>query len=321
MNAKNSDFGSFAQDVLLGLSSNPKTLSSKYFYDAKGDKLFQDIMALPEYYLTRKEFEILENQHKEILETVLESGEPFNLVELGAGDGLKTKILLRYLQAMKVDFSYFPIDFSGSVLKELKESLAQEMPDLNVKTIENTYRGALKEKAWDNGKRSLILFLGSNLGNFQISEAYDILDHLMIGVNHSDWVMIGFDLKKNPQTILNAYNDPTGVTKAFNLNLLARINEELGANFDLDSFIHWPTYDPMSGECRSYLVSTKKQKVYFSSNQETIHFEAFESIFMEVSKKYNLIEIGELAERSGFEVIQDFTDPELYFADCLWQKK
>lgn len=321
MNAKNSDFGSFAQDVLLGLSSNPKTLSSKYFYDEKGDKLFQDIMALPEYYLTRKEFQILESQHEQILRPVLESGEPFNLVELGAGDGLKTKILLRYLRDNQVDFSYFPIDFSGSVLKELKESLVQEMPDLKVTTIENTYRGALKEKAWDNGKRSLILFLGSNLGNFQLKEAYEILDHLMIGTNHSDWVMIGFDLKKHPQIILNAYNDPTGVTRAFNLNLLARINKELGANFDLDSFIHWPTYDPISGECRSYLVSTKRQQVYFSSNQETIHFEAFESIFMEVSKKYNLIEIGELAERSGFKVIQNFTDPETYFADCLWQKK
>jgi L-histidine Nalpha-methyltransferase len=321
MNAKNSDFGSFAQDVLLGLSSNPKTLSSKYFYDAKGDKLFQEIMALPEYYLTRKEFEILESQHKQILEPVLESGESFNLIELGAGDGLKTKILLRYLQEKKVDYSYFPVDFSGSVLKELKDSLTQEMPDLKVTSIEDTYRGALKERAWDNGKRSLILFLGSNLGNFQLKEAYEILDHLMIGANHSDWVMIGFDLKKDPQTILNAYNDPTGVTKAFNLNLLARINKELGANFDLDSFIHWPTYDPISGECRSYLVSTKKQQVNFSSNQETIHFEVFEPIFMEVSKKYNLIEIGELAERSGFKVIKNFTDPENYFADCLWQKK
>ncbi len=321
MNAKNSDFGTFGQDVLLGLQSNPKTLSSKYFYDATGDKLFQEIMALPEYYLTRKEFEILEQQHQQILKSVLESSEPFNLVELGAGDGLKTKILLRYLQSQNVTFSYFPIDFSGSVLAELKESLSQEMPELEVKTIENTYRGAMKEKAWENGRKSLILFMGSNLGNFQLKEAYEILDHIRIGTNHSDYVMIGFDLKKSPQIILDAYNDKTGVTKAFNLNLLHRINQELGANFDLESFVHWPTYDPILGECRSYLVSLKVQKVYFEAMDETIHFDAYEPIFMEVSKKYSLREIDNLAERSGFKVIENFTDRESYFADCLWQKK
>jgi dimethylhistidine N-methyltransferase len=321
MNAKNSDFGTFGQDIVLGLSAQPKTLSSKYFYDAKGDKLFQDIMALPEYYLTTKEFEILESQHEEILKPIIESGEPFNLVELGAGDGLKTKILLRYLLAKNVDFSYYPIDFSGWVLEELTESLAKEMPDLEVHSIQNTYRGALQEKKWENGKKSLILFLGSNLGNFQLKEAFEILDHLMIGTNHSDWVMIGFDLKKNPQTILSAYDDTSGVTKAFNLNLLARINRELAGNFDLDSFVHWPTYDPISGECRSYLVSTKKQKVHLAALNETLYFKAFESIFMEVSKKYSQEEIEELARRSGFKVIENFTDSETYFADCLWQKK
>jgi len=320
MNAKNSDFGTFGQDVVLGLNAQPKTLSSKYFYDAKGDKLFQDIMALPEYYLTRKEFEILESQHEEILKPIIESGEPFNLVELGAGDGLKTKILLRYLLAKNIDFTYYPIDFSGSVLEELKESLAEEMPDLEVHSIQNTYRGALQEKKWENGKNSLILFLGSNLGNFQMKEAYEILDHLMIGTNHSDWVMIGFDLKKHPQTILTAYDDSTGVTKAFNLNLLTRINRELDADFDLNSFVHWPIYDPISGECRSYLVSIKKQKVHLAALNETFHFDAFESIFMEVSKKYSQEEIDVLAHRSGFKVIENFTDSETYFADCLWQK-
>ena len=123
MSAKNIDLGNFAQDVLLGLNSKPKSIPSKYFYDAKGDKLFQEIMAMPEYYLTRKEFEILETQFRAILSRILELGAPFNLVELGAGDGLKTKILLRYLISIKADFNYFPIDFSGSVLQELSLAL------------------------------------------------------------------------------------------------------------------------------------------------------------------------------------------------------
>jgi dimethylhistidine N-methyltransferase len=320
MNAKNSDFGTFAQDISLGLNSTPKTLSSKYFYDAKGDKLFQQIMALPEYYLTRKEFEILEKQHEEILKPILDLGVPFNLVELGAGDGVKTKILLRYLESKTVEFTYYPIDFSGSVLEELVDDLRQEFPNLKVTAIENTYRGALRDKAWDNGKLSLILFMGANLGNFQLQEAFEILDHLRIGSSYKDFVLIGLDLKKDPQTILNAYHDSHGVTEAFNLNLLHRINRELEADFNDDDFVHWPTYDPVSGECRSYLVSKKKQTVNIHRLDQAIHFDAFESIFMEVSKKYSLEEIKDLADRSGFKHIQNFTDSEDFFVNSLWQK-
>lgn len=320
MNAKNSDFGSFAQDVLLGLSSNPKTLSSKYFYDAKGDKLFQQIMALPEYYLTRKEFEILENRHEEILKPILDLGVPFNLVELGAGDGQKTKILLRYLESKQAAFSYFPIDFSATVLKELVDDLEVIFPNLAVSAIENTYRGALREKSWENGRITLILFMGANLGNFQLPEAFEILDHLRIGSSHDDFVLIGLDLKKDPQTILNAYHDSQGITEAFNINLLHRINRELEADFDADAFIHWPTYDPISGECRSYLVSKKKQIINIRRLNQSIHFEAHEPIFMEVSKKYSLREIEDLADRSGFKHIQNFTDPDNFFVNSLWKK-
>jgi len=321
MNAKNSDYGSFGQDVIFGLNSTPKTLSSKYFYDGKGDKLFQQIMDLPEYYLTRKEFEILQTRHEEILAPIIALGTGFNLVELGAGDGLKTKILLHYLNSVQADFTYFPIDFSSSVLEELTESLADELPDMKVKPLEDTYRGALKHREWDNGKPTLILFLGSNLGNFSEDEALDVLDHLRVGTSKSDMVLIGFDLKKNPQTILNAYNDSGGVTKAFNFNLLSRINQQFDADFDVEKFVHWPTYDPVSGECRSYLVSTEDQKINLKELGQVIYFEAFESIFMEVSKKYSISEIQKLADRSGFEVMENFLDSEHYFADVLWRKK
>lgn len=321
MTSKNLDFGTFAQDVMIGLSANPKTLPSKYFYDAKGDKLFQKIMALPEYYLTRKEFEIVENQYEAILVPILNLGQSFNLVELGAGDGLKTKILLRYLDKQKAEFEYFPVDFSGSVLQELKESLATEFPKLKVTSVEDTYRGALKKRAWENGKPNLILFLGSNLGNFSREEAYDVLDHLRIGANHNDFVLIGIDLKKSPQIILDAYHDPAGVTRDFNLNLLERINRELNGDIDLAYFIHWPSYDPVSGECRSHLVSLKDQTINLKALDQSFYFEAFEPIFTEISKKYSLSEIDKLAERGGFVTIENFTDSEQYFADVLWQRK
>jgi L-histidine N-alpha-methyltransferase len=166
----------------------------------------------------------------------------------------------------------------------------------------------------------LILFMGANLGNFQLQEAFEILDHLRIGSSYEDFVLIGLDLKKDPQTILNAYHDSKGVTEAFNLNLLTRINRELGADFNEDSFLHWPTYDPISGECRSYLVSKKKQTVNINGINQAIHFDAFEPIFMEVSKKYSLGEIQDLANRAGFKHIQHFTDSENLFVNSLWQK-
>ncbi len=321
MTAKNSDFGSFAQDVLLGLSSNPKTLSSKYFYDAKGDKLFQQIMALPEYYLTRKEYEILKSKHELILASILSQDKPFNLVELGAGDGMKTKILLRYLTQLNIDFTYYPVDFSGSVLEELEESLLEELPELVVNPIQDTYRNSLKKQVWEDGRPNLILFMGANLGNFGVDEAKNIIDHLRVGTKKGDLVLIGFDLKKNPQTILDAYHDNVGVTREFNLNLLDRINRELDADFDRDSFVHWPTYDPVSGECRSYLVSLTAQQVAIGALNQTFDFKAFESIFTEISKKYSLSEIEHLASLGGFEVKENFMDSEGYFADVLWVKK
>lgn len=321
MNAKNTDFGTFAQDVMLGLNSTPKTLPSKYFYNAKGDKLFQKIMALPEYYLTRKEYEILEGQCQQILASILSRNEPFNLVELGAGDGMKTKILLRYLVGRKAEFTYYPVDFSGSVLAELEDSLANELPGLEVKPIQDTYRDSLKKQEWENGRPNLILFLGANLGNFGADEAKNIVDHLRVGTKKSDLVLLGFDLKKDPQTILNAYHDKQGVTREFNMNLLDRINEELDADFDRGSFTHWPTYDPVSGECRSYLVSQKNQVVTIGALNQTFEFEAFESIFTEISKKYSLSEISVLAALGGFEVKQNFVDSEGFFADVLWEKR
>ena len=159
------------------------------------------------------------------------------------------------------------------------------------------------------------------MGNFSREEAYDILDHLRIGANHNDFVLIGIDLKKNPQIILDAYHDPAGVTRDFNLNLLERINRELNGDIDLDSFIHWPSYDPVSGECRSHLVSLKDQTINLKALDQSFYFEAFEPIFTEISKKYSLSEIEKLAERGGFVTIENFTDSEQYFADVLWQRK
>ncbi|WP_143961507.1 L-histidine N(alpha)-methyltransferase [Litoribacter populi] len=310
----------FAQDVLQGLSSPQKSLPSKYFYDEKGDKLFQAIMALPEYYLTRTEYAILESYKDKILAPFIKTNQPFNLVELGAGNGLKTKILIRFLCDQKVEFTYFPIDISGNVLRELEDDLTEICPQLIVNSITGTYRNSLKDKIWNNGDQTLMLFLGSNYGNFLEEDAKELLQKITESLQPGDGLLMGFDLKKDPELILAAYNDVKGVTRDFNLNLLERINRELGANFVLDKFKHWPVYNPVSGECKSYLVSLEQQDVHLEALNKTFHFNKAEPIFTEVSKKYGLHDIADLSREKGFDVVNNFMDEEAFFSDSLWVK-
>src|SRR5690554_4451281 len=253
---------SFAKDIMAGLGADNKFIPSKYLYDEKGSRIFQSIMNLPEYYLTRAEFDILEEYKEGILRPIAANGRKFNLVELGAGDGLKTKILIKYLWENTVEFEYYPVDISSSSLKGLKESLEKEFEGILVNPIEGTYGLSLSEKRWQNDRPSLMLFLGSNMGNFLKGEAMSLLQEVSGSLNSGDMLLAGFDLKKDPALILKAYNDSQGVTRDFNLNLLARINRELGGDFDLSKYKHWPLYDPVRGECKSYLISMEKQRVH-----------------------------------------------------------
>ncbi|MBD8490492.1 L-histidine N(alpha)-methyltransferase [Echinicola sp. CAU 1574] len=310
----------FARDVSVGLSGNNKFLSSKYFYDHKGDELFQKIMQLPEYYLTRKEFSILEEHHRCIMERILDFPE-FNMVEMGAGDGLKTKILLEYLYNQKANFTYYPIDISGNVLKQLETSLHVSYPGIEVSPIVSNYKNALQDPLWNRKTKTLLLFLGANIGNFVWDDAVKVLRKIARSLQEGDMALIGFDFKKDPELILRAYDDSQGVTKDFNLNILTRINKELGGNFDLTKFKHWPVYNPVNGECRSYLVSLVEQEVTIEALKQRFKFKKAEAIHTEVSKKYDKDELLLLAEDSGFEVLENFEDCDGYFTDSLWRKK
>ena len=305
---------SFEQDVLAGLTSANKQLPSKYFYDAKGDELFQQIMHLDEYYLTRKELEIFETHKKAILETISD-GEPFRIIELGAGDGLKTKILLKYFLNNNANFTYTPVDISGNVLEILEENLLEEMPELKIEAYQGDYFAALKDIS-TNPERDIVFFLGSNVGNFTKEEAVGFLSDLRNYLKINDLLFMGVDLKKDPSMILNAYNDGQGVTREFNLNLLDRINTELDANFNRENFLHYPYYNPHTGECRSYLISKVRQDVIIAG--QTISFRAWESIFMEVSKKYDEVQLNHLARQTGFDPLTSFNDAESWFADVVW---
>lgn len=310
----------FALDVKKGLDESPKTLPSRYFYDEKGDNLFQKIMDLDEYYLTRAEFEIFVRQKDEILKSFLGNESSFRLVELGAGDGTKTKVLLSHFLEKKTSFTYSPIDISGNVLEQLEEDLSEELPALKVEPIVGEYFSALEELASNDTSKEVVLFLGSNIGNFDRASGVEFLSHIRENLSVGDMLLIGFDLMKSPEKILSAYNDKEGVTKAFNLNLLTRINNELGANFNVENFDHFPTYDPLTGETKSHIISKKQQTVYIESLDESFSFDAWEAIHTEVSQKYSMKMIEAYAAEAGFEIVHNFMDSNQYFVDSLWRR-
>lgn len=310
----------FAEDVLIGLSSLPKYLSSKYFYNKKGDELFQQIMHMPEYYPTDCELDIFKNHKQQMLQYFTGSRDFFDLIEFGAGDGMKTKILLEHFLQQKASFKYLPIDISANILHELNKDLQKNLPQLQVQTLQGDYFETLASLNLVDDRKKVVLFLGSNIGNFSPAGTEDFLRHLHKNLAKGDMLLTGFDLKKDPSVILKAYNDPHGITKAFNLNLLQRINDELDADFDLNTFRHYPYYDPVSGESRSYLISEKEQEVHIKALNSKFHFYAWEAIHTEISRKYDLHFIHSLASKIGFEPVDDFFDENNYYVDSLWRK-
>ena len=309
--------GTLAYDVLAGLIKYPKTLSSKYFYDAKGSKLFEQIMQLPEYYPTRCEAQILETHKQQLLELCRQ--DYYHLVDLGAGDAAKTSILIDYFYKNNLSFEYIPVDISPSAVQELTENLHQKYPSLPVRSVAIDYFSALQ---WIHNQvpgRKLVLFLGSNIGNFTTEECKQFLSTIWQLLDEDDRLLTGFDLKKNATVIRNAYNDASGVTAEFNRNLLQRINIELGGNFNLDTFEFYASYDPVSGFVKSYMISKKAQQVYIEAFKRSFDFEAWETIHMENSRKFGIREIEELALACRYEVETHLFDSQQYFTDSIWK--
>ncbi len=307
----------FAHDVLTGLSSEEKFLSSKYFYDETGDKMFQQIMDLDEYYLTKCEFEILESHKDSLLEKFSNHMLPFQLVEFGAGDGLKTKILISHFMNAHADFSYLPIDISRHALDNLMDDLNRTYPELNGQAIHGDYFQGLR--TLNGAVPKAVLFLGSNIGNFRPLKAKDFLAEMRNYIGMNDKILIGFDLKKDPEVIRKAYDDSQGITRAFNMNLLSRINTELDGEFIIENFEHTPVYDPDSGAAESFLVSNANQTVYIGKLNQSFKFAAGEKIFTEVSQKYDMNDIADLARWSGFRIAANYYDDRKYFVDSLWE--
>lgn len=309
----------FADDILKGLSDSPKHLSSKYFYDDEGSRLFVEIMKLPEYYLTRSELEIFTNQAADIYRALGADHETFDLLELGAGDGSKTSLLVEHFIEEESDFRYIPVDISKEALGYLTAKFKEKFPKLEIIPEAGDYFETLETLSSQSQRRKIILFLGSNIGNFLGEQAIAFFKGLRGSMNKSDLLFVGFDLHKNPKTILNAYDDTRGITSRFNLNLLKRINRELGANFKVEEFLHYASYHPIEKAARSFLISQKKQTVHIEALNKSFEFEQWEPIFMEISQKYDMKTIESLAAASGFEIVRNFFDSNSFYVDSLWR--
>ena len=311
-----SDRQALAEEVLVGLSETPKSLPSRFFYDEAGSSLFQAITDLEEYYPTRVEHGILEDHSVALLERF--RGVPFNLIDLGAGDGRKTRVVLEQATQLGLDVRYVPIDISESAMQGLVADMGARFPQMPIRGLVSEYTAGVRWLGQQSDRANLLLFLGSNIGNFAKAQARAFLRRLWLALNPHDRVLVGFDLKKDIELLLAAYNDKEGVTARFNLNLLNRLNRELGADFDVTNFRHFATYNVFSGAMESYLVSMVQQSVHIRSLQATFTFAPWEPIHTEYSYKYLVSDIDNLAAHSGFTPEARFFDDKHWFCDALW---
>jgi L-histidine N-alpha-methyltransferase len=308
----------FADDVRAGLTATSKHLSCRFFYDERGSKLFEAICDLPEYYLTRAEREILDTYSEAIAAQVLED---VTVVELGSGSGVKTQVLIEALLAQQMSLLYMPVDISPTALEDSAKVLLDRFSDLEIVAVSAEYQSGLRrvKKTVDGSK--LVLWLGSSVGNFTRSDAAQFLSSVRESMGAGDQLLMGVDLRKERVVLEAAYDDAQGVTAQFNLNLLGRINRELGGHFDEDAFRHKAVYDEDEGRVEMYLVSTHHQVVTIDNLGLDVSFEAGEVIFTEPSYKYSLAEIDTLAENSGFEMVQQWFDREQRFSLSLMGMK
>ena len=309
---------SFAEDVRRGLSAKPKFLLPHYFYDALGSALFNAICELPEYYVTRAETEILTRHAAEIAAAFGEPARPVQrMVELGSGSARKSRLLIEALLARQEELEYVPVDVDAGVLETSAAALLDEFAELTIHAVCADFRDpavALRDIIEPDG-RTVVLFLGSSIGNLDFDAAASMLASLRTLLAPGDALFLGADLKKSKEVLEPAYDDPLGVTASFNLNLLGRINRELGGDFDLAAFAHRAFYNEAEGRIEMHLVSRRAQTVRVGANQYS--FAEGESIHTENSYKYDDATLAALAARAGYRSERRWTDAKGWFADLL----
>jgi L-histidine Nalpha-methyltransferase len=301
----------FARDVRVGLTAVPKWLPCCYFYDAEGSRLFEEICSLPEYYLTRTERDILAQRAAEIAGRF---PEPIALVELGSGSAAKTRLLIEAFLQRHRCLRYVPVDISPSILEDSSLALLDEYPRLEIVAVAAEYADGLAHLRAVTDHPKLILWLGSNVGNLDRPKAAAFLRQVRRTMTERDRLLIGIDLRKACTILERAYDDSLGITARFNLNLLARINQELGGNFDLAAFRHRAIYNEDLGRVEMHLESLHSQRVRIQALETEVRFAAGETIHTENSYKYSPDEIETMCGGAGYQLEQQWLDDESRFS-------
>jgi L-histidine N-alpha-methyltransferase len=306
------DNEAFARDIRAGLTTKPKWLPAKYFYDQLGSRLFEAICCLPEYYLTRAEAEILSLYANEMADVVKA---PKRLIELGSGSAEKTRFLIDAFMRRQEHLHYIPVDISRPSIELSSKELLRLFPGLTITGYAADYFTALEEFGHSRFEgRTVALFLGSNIGNFAPDDALEFLRRVRSVLEPGDVLLLGADLKKPAEILVPAYDDRLGVTAAFNLNLLVRINRELGGDFDIGKFSHRALYNEPASRIEMHLVSRERQVVSIAGLDLRARFDEGESIHSESSYKYDLDLLTEYGHRAGFSLVQTWFDPGRRFS-------
>lgn len=307
------DADGFAPAVSSGLAARPKSLPCRFFYDAEGSRLFEEICLLPEYYPTRTEAAILASRATEIAEAV---GEGAALAELGSGSSVKTRLLIEAFLERQEVLHYAPVDISVGFLEETARGLLDRYEGLSVTAIAAEYHDAIPHLPPHDGPR-LVLFLGSNVGNLEEDEAVSLLGAVAATLDPRDRLLVGFDRLKEQAVLERAYDDAAGVTARFNKNLLARANRELGAGFDLDAFDHAAPFVAERSRVEMRLVSRKSQEVRVAALDRPFSFEEGEAIHTESCHKYALADVDRIAHAASLRVDRLWSDPREWFTVAL----
>ena len=305
------DLDTFGAEVEAGLMADRKTLPCRFFYDEVGSELFEGICELPEYYLTRSEREILDARADEIAR-LFQS--PITLAELGSGSSSKTRLLIEALLRAHGGLRYVPVDISKTMLETSSLDLLDRYEALEIRAIASEYEVGLRHLRRETGRPKLIAWLGSTIGNLSRDEAADFLGRVRRAMSPHDRFLVGIDLRKDREVLESAYDDNAGVTARFNINLLERINRELGGEFDIDRFTHRAVWDEPKGRVEMHLVSSSDQRVRIRDLELDIEFASGESIHTESSFKYSVEEIDRLAENAGLAVEHRWLDRKQLFS-------
>ncbi|AFY61331.1 L-histidine N(alpha)-methyltransferase [Synechococcus sp. PCC 6312] len=309
--------GRDGEDVIWGLSQPLKTVLPQYFYDGRGSQLFEQICQLPEYYPTRTELGILQRFATDIVEIT----GACELVELGSGSSLKTRILLDTAQAWGLPLHYLPIDVSGSILKESALALLTDYPNLAVTGIISTYEQGLSHLPPRKLPERMISFLGSTLGNLTPEECEQFFQWIQTSLKPAEYFLLGVDLVKPPGILAAAYNDEQGITAQFNLNLLSHLNWRFDGNFNLNAFQHRAIYNSQAQQIEMYLVSLESQQITLNALDFTCEFQPGELLHTEISRKFNLEQIQAQLRHHQLETVQAWTDEQDWFAVILAQRQ